>query len=117
MNKERYFISHCVNNCHEEMYNHLYTPKHIMIYIFAGEWVHSPEEMAKKDKNPVMLLLPAVGNESLGVYGDVGEITEIGKDVFDILVELYQNKMSKAYNWIAHKVIKENEDVMVNCNN
>ena len=46
------------------------------VYIWEGEWIRSPQEVADRDKNPIMKLYPIDG-EDFEVEGDVGCFSEI----------------------------------------
>ena len=46
------------------------------VYVWRGEWDRSPEDVANRDRNPTMKLVPLWGDE-FEVIGDVGCFTEV----------------------------------------
>ena len=46
------------------------------VYVWNGDWIRSPEQVANRDRNPIMKLSPLWGDQPV-VHGDIGCFTEI----------------------------------------
>ena len=49
------------------------------VYVWRGEWKRSPEQVANRDRNPTMKLVPLWGDD-FEVIGDAGCFTEVSFD-------------------------------------
>jgi hypothetical protein len=46
------------------------------VYVWKGKWLRSPEQVAGRDRDPIMKLYPLWGDQFV-VQGDIGSFTEV----------------------------------------